>query len=98
MSARSAVALQRGADEQLLTKVDHYEDSDLSAHQKAALRLADVYLGAPADRPAAVAEEVARELTAEQAVETVLKLMGFSSDKVMIALGLDMDEVAVFTM
>lgn len=98
MSARSAVALQQGADEELLAKADHYEESDLDAPQKAALRLADAYLGSPAGMTDAVRREVADHLTAGQAIEVVLKLMGFSSDKVMVALGLDMDEVSTFTM
>jgi alkylhydroperoxidase family enzyme len=98
MSARSAVALQQGADEELLAAVDHYEDSDLSAMQQAALRLADAYLVSPADMSEPVKQEVSANLTPEQVVESVLKLMGFSSDKVMVALGLDLDEVNVFTM
>jgi alkylhydroperoxidase family enzyme len=98
MSARSAVALQRGADEQLLAAVDHYRDSDLSPVQQAALALADAYLTSPADMSAAVKDEVASQLSAGQAIEIVLKLMGFSSDKAMVALGLDLDEVRVFEM
>ena len=98
MSARSAVALQQGADEELLAKVDDYRSSDLTPAQKAALELADVYLGSPADLSDAVRRQVAEHLTAGQAVEVALKLMGFSSDKVMVALGLDMDEVSTFTM
>ena len=47
MSVRSAVALDEGADEELLAKVDAYESSDLTEFQKAALSLADVYLGVP---------------------------------------------------
>ena len=96
MSARSAVALQRGADEQMLDAVDHYRDSDLSPAQQAALALADAYLTSPADMPTAVRDEVASQLSAVQAIEIVLKLMGFSSDKAMVALGLDFDEVRVF--
>ena len=46
----------------------------------------------------AVRDDVAANLSADQAVELVLKLMGFSSDKVMVALGLDLDEVNIFTM
>lgn len=98
MSARSAVALQRGADEQMLDAVDHYRDSDLSPAQQAALALADAYLTSPADMPIAVKDEVASQLTAVQAIEIVLKLMGFSSDKAMVALGIDFDEERPFTM
>src|SRR5262245_32269583 len=98
MSARSAVALQQGANEDMLTAVDHYEESDLSPAQQAALRLADTYLTYPADMGDSAKQEVNAQLTLQQVVETVLKLMGFSSDKVMVALGLDLDEVRVFTM
>jgi alkylhydroperoxidase family enzyme len=98
MSARSAVALQRGADEQMLAAVDNYEQSDLTPVQQAALRLADGYLIAPAEMSDAVRHDVAAHLSPDQVIELVLKLMGFSSDKVMVALGLDLDEVNIFTM
>lgn len=98
MSVRSAVALQQGADEELLAEVDHYEESELSPAQRSALRLADAYLVAPAEMSESVKHEVAEHLTPVQVVELVLKLMGFSSDKVMVALGLDLDEPTRFTM
>jgi alkylhydroperoxidase family enzyme len=98
MSARSAVAQQRGVDEEMLTAVDHYRDSDLSPDQEAALALADTYLTSPAEMTDAVKEEVGARLSPVQVVELVLKLMGFSSDKAMVALGLDFDEVKTFTM
>ena len=98
MSARSAVALQHGVDEEMLATVDRYQDSDLSPAQQAALMLADAYLTSPAEMSDSVKQEVAERLSAVQAVELVLKLMGFSSDKVMVALGLDLDEVRIFTM
>ena len=98
MSARSAVALQQGADEQMLAAVDNYADSDLSPHQQAALRLADAYLNSPADMTDEVRREVAAQLTTLQIVELVVQLMVNSSDKTMVALGLDFDEIRVFTM
>jgi alkylhydroperoxidase family enzyme len=98
MSARGAVAQQQGADEELLGKVDDYERSDLSPTQVAALRLADAYLTAPAAMTDAVREDVAAHLSAVQVVEVVLKVMGFSSDKAMVALGIDFDEERPFTM
>src|SRR3954447_26266033 len=98
MSARGAVAQQQGVDEEMLEKVDHYDDSDLSPEQRAALRLADAYLVAPAAMSDAVRAEIAALLTPAQVVEVVLKLMGFSSDKALVALGIDFDEVRTFTM
>jgi alkylhydroperoxidase family enzyme len=98
MSARSAVAQQQGADEEMLAAVDHYQDSNLSPAQQAALSLADAFLTAPGEMRESVRREVAAHLTPVQVVELVLKLMGFSSDKVMVALGLDLDEMRIFTM
>jgi alkylhydroperoxidase family enzyme len=96
MSARGAVAQQQGVDEQMLDQVDDYENSDLPERQRAALRLADAYLVAPAAMTDAARAQIASELTPTQIVEVVLKLMGFSSDKAMVALGLDFDEVRPF--
>ena len=99
MSARGAVAQQQGVDEELLAEVDRYQESDaLSPFQRAALLLADSYLTAPAETSDAVRAEISAHLTAEQAVELVLKLTGYSSDKALVALGIDFDEVRVFTM
>jgi alkylhydroperoxidase family enzyme len=98
MSARSAVALEQGVDEQMLASVDHYEQSDLTPAQKAALRLADAYLAGPAEMSESVKREVAAHLSPAQIVELALKLMGFSNDKVMVALGLDLDEIRPFTL
>lgn len=82
----------------MLAAVDHYEQSDLSPVQQAALRLADTYLVSPAEMSDAAKDEVAAHLSPDQVIELVIKLMGFSSDKVMVALGLDFDEVKLFTM
>lgn len=95
MSIRSAVALQQGADEELLATVDHYEDSELPEFQKAALRLADAYLTSPADMDSRTRSGILEHLEPAQVVELVLKLMGYSSDKIMVALHLDLDEVRV---
>jgi alkylhydroperoxidase family enzyme len=98
MSARSAVALQQGADEETLAKVDRYWDSDLPPAQQAALRLADAYLASPADFTDADRAAVGEHLTPAQVVQLTMQLMTNSHDKVMVALGLDMDEVRIFTM
>jgi hypothetical protein len=98
MSVRSAVAQQQGVDEQMLGAVDHYETSEMAASQRAALRLADTYLTRPAEMSDAVRQEVAKYFSPAQVVELAVKLMGFSSDKVMVALGLDLEEVQTFTM
>lgn len=98
MSARDAVASQQGVDEQMLGMVDHYGESELAPGQKAALQLADAYLTSPADMSDSARETVAAHLSPAQVVELMVKLMGYSNDKVMVALGLDFDEVRPFTM
>ncbi len=98
MSVRSAVALQQGADDALLERVDDYEASDLTDAQKAALRLADVYLTAPAHTDESLRTSVAEHLSRSQVVELAVQLMGFSNDKVMVALGFDLDEVGRIVM
>jgi hypothetical protein len=95
MSVRGAVAQQKGADEALLASVDHYEDSDLSPDRKAAIRLADAYLTSPAQMSDDVRKEVLTHFDPAQVTEIVLKLMGYSSDKVMVALGLDLEEIRI---
>ncbi len=98
MSARSAVALQHGVDEDLLAAVDDPESGAFTPVQRAALTLADAYLTSPAEMSDTARRTVAGELEPRQVIELVLKLTGFSSDKVMVALGLDLDQVAIFTM
>ena len=95
MSVRSAVALDEGADEKLLAKVDAYESSDLTEFQKKALCLADVYLGVPSATDDGLRAAILSQLQPAQVVETVLKLMQWSSDKVMVTLGHDLDEVGI---
>jgi hypothetical protein len=97
MSVRSAVALQQGVDEELLAKVDTYETSDLSEMRKATLRLSDAYLTSPADISDDVKRSALEHLTTPQIVETVLHLMQYSSDKIMVALGLDLEEIRIMS-
>jgi len=97
MSVRSAVALQQGVDEELLDKVDTYEASDLSEMRKATLRVADAYLTSPADISDDVKRSALEHLTTPQIVETVLHLMQYSSDKIMVALGLDLEEIRIMS-
>jgi alkylhydroperoxidase family enzyme len=95
MGVRDAVALQQGADEEMLDKIDRYEASDLPERQKAALRLADVYLAAPGGMTAALEEDLQSHYSGPQIAEIVLKLMQYSSDKIMVSLGLDLEEVDI---
>jgi len=92
MGYRDAGALQAGVDDNMLALVDDHEHSALSPKQKAALRFADAYLSGPV----AVDDDLRAELTAyftpTELGSLLVRLMQFSSDKVMVALGLDLAE------
>ena len=92
MGYRDAVALQAGVDENLLALVDDHEHSSLSAKQKAALRFADAYLNGPIAVDADLRAELSVHFTPTELGSLLVRLMHFSSDKVMVALGLDLDE------
>jgi AhpD family alkylhydroperoxidase len=91
-STRSPAARAQGATETLYAAIDNYEASDLSERRKAALRLADAYLLWPAGTSEEVRARALEHFTPEQIVEFILRLMVYSSDKVMISLNLDLDE------
>src|SRR5690348_8210777 len=97
MSVRGAVAQQQGADEEMLAKVDMYEASDLSDYQKAALKVADTYLMSPSTLTEDTKAEIAKHLSGPEILELVLHLMQYSSDKIMVALGLDLEEIRIMT-
>jgi alkylhydroperoxidase family enzyme len=94
-STRSAAARDLGADEHLYDSIDDYEASGLSARQKAALRLADAYLLAPGEMAPSTRRDVLDHFRSKEILEIVLRLMEYSSDKVMVALKLDLDETKI---
>lgn len=65
----------------------------LSDQQRAALRLADIFLDDPSGMTPEIAEQIRSSLTVEQIVELVVRLMQWSSNKTIIGLGLDLDEI-----
>lgn len=80
-------ALDAGADESVLAKVDHYETSDLDERHKVVLRLVDAHLfGHPAP---GLGEQVAAHLTQAEAADVVLLVTKCSYQKSLVALGLD---------
>jgi len=85
--------LQHGASEDLIAQVDYFETSDLSDAQKAALRFADVYLSSPADMTDELRDALQTHFTSAQIVELVFRLIGWTRNKPMVALGLELDEV-----
>ena len=92
MGYRDAVALQAGVDDNMLALVDDHEHSELSPKQKVALRFADAYLNGPVAVDDDLRGELAANFTPAELGSLLLRLMHFSSDKVMVALGLDLTE------
>ena len=92
MGYRDAVALQAGVDDNMLALVNTHEHSELSQKQKAALRFADAYLNGPVAVDDNLRAELIANFTPDELGSLLLRLMHFSSDKVMVALGLDLAE------
>ena len=70
-------------------KIDDYERSDLPERQKVALRLTDAYIHWPAGIDAALRAQVVERFTPEEAVELLLDISKWSTQKLPVALGLD---------
>ncbi len=92
-SLRSRPALLAGADDGLFLSVDHYETSDLSPHQKAALAFTDAMIWTPG-RLDAVADRLVGQASVSQCVELVLDVTRNALNKVAVALGADAAHVA----
>lgn len=88
------MARQQGLSEAEASKVDDdFESSNLAERHKAALRMTDAFLKHPAGGGAACAE-LARFFNPGQVVELTLALAMFlGMSKVLIALGLEPDDM-----
>jgi hypothetical protein len=83
--------LQAGVDEHMLALVDDYEHSALSDKQKVALRFADAFLLGPRTVDDELRTEMLRHFAPDELGALLVRLMHYSNDKVMVALGLDLD-------
>lgn len=72
-------------------KVDRYEESDLPDRQKAALRLADAQITRPGDISDTLRDQLRAHFTDAQLVELVLDISKWSTQKMPVALGTDME-------
>lgn len=88
MSVRRAVA--RPADKgDLMDEVVAYATSSLPDSQKAALRFTDVWLAHPLGLDDAARAAMTEHFSTDQIVELTFKLMYWSCNKALIALGID---------
>jgi hypothetical protein len=88
-SYRNRYALAEGLDEALVAKISRYEESDLPARWKAALRLADAVIVAPREADAGLAAELHEHFTDEQIAELIFDVMKWSDQKVDVSLAMD---------
>jgi len=88
-SLRLAEAMELGLDEDTTAKIARYEDGDLSDAAKAALRLADAIILAPASADAALAANLREHFADQQIAELCLDVMKWSHQKVLVSLRLE---------
>lgn len=85
-SLREAGALEAGGAESVYDEIDHYEDSDLSARHKAALRYVDALIWTPSRISG---DELRRHFSRDEGIELTLDVMRNAYNKVAVALGAD---------
>ena len=73
------------------------DDSLLSSRQRLALQLADVYLLDPAAMGDDLRTKLLDEFKAAEIVEILLRVAHWSSNKISVSLGLDLDEISFQT-
>ena len=85
---RRAVARPAGTHD-LMDDVRDYEHGRLTASRQAALRFTDAFLTDPGGFPAARRTEMLAHFSPDQIVELTFKLMFWTANKPVIAIGLD---------
>ena len=82
-------ARREGVDEAMLAKLDVYDDSDLPERAKAALRFTDAFITVPSLIDAGLRDELVAAYRPAEIVELALDIMKFSTQKILVSLGLD---------
>ncbi len=86
---RLADAAERGLDEGMAGKVDHYERSDLTERHKVALRIVDAFIWRPADMSDELVAQAHEQFTDAELAELLLDITKWSTQKIHVALGTD---------
>ena len=91
LSGRSAVDGELLVDDAAFEKVKDYESSDLSERSKTMLRLVDAYLVNPQDGlDDGLRAQLLEHFTPAQLVALLLKVVGYTSQKMTVMLGTDL--------
>jgi hypothetical protein len=86
---RLSDAADRGLDEGMAGKVDHYERSDLTERHKVALRIVDAFIWRPADLSDELVAQAHEQFTDAELAELLLDITKWSTQKIHVALGTD---------
>jgi AhpD family alkylhydroperoxidase len=86
---RASDARSAGADDEMTSKVDFYEASDLDERTKLALRITDAFILQPGDLTAATIDSAQRQFTEAELVELCLDVTKWATQKIKVSLGLD---------
>lgn len=86
---RLADAADRGLDEGMAGKVDHFERSDLSDRHKVALRIVDAFIWRPSDISDELVAQAHEQFTDAELAELLLDITKWSTQKIHVALGTD---------
>ena len=93
-SLRNRTALRAGATEHDFAAIDHYQDSDLTLLQRAALAFTDAMIWTPGRIDPATVTALTAAATPAQQVELVLDVTRNALNKVAVGLGADAAHVA----
>jgi len=88
-SLRLEAAMRAGLDEHMTAKIARYETSDLPARAKAALRLCDAIILAPAAAGPELAADLREHFTDMQIAELCLDVVKWSHQKLLVSLRLE---------
>lgn len=86
---RLADAAASGADDEMTSKIDHYETSDLSERHKVALRIVDAFIWRPVDISDALVAQARETFTPSELAELMVDITKWSTQKIHVTLGTD---------
>lgn len=86
---RLADAAVGGVDDEVTSKIDHYETSDLAERHKVALRIVDAVIWRPTDITDHLVEQAHAHFTADEIAEILVDITKWSTQKIHVALGTD---------
>jgi hypothetical protein len=88
-AVRYRTARESGVDDEMTSKIDLYEQSDLDERVKVALRYTDAFISRPSGAGPQLAASLLGHFSPAEIVELSLDIMKWSTQKMHVTLGLD---------